>query len=207
MFIGWAVAYSSANPGVPTSELLQIKIYTLLLFGVFSTSATMSCYYLLVGYYYRDKFALGEINIFIRIILFFFIVRILLHYNPDNIWFSAMLPAGTPNPSAWLRNIPLYAYGLLAVGLCLTFSFKQLKTKPEDKQRKELIGVVIAMLALIISFVFYGLDVFFAHKIPKSFIWITYTVKTIAYVVALFAFWYSEFYSPSNTKLHQGAPI
>lgn len=191
-FIGWMFVYFYTAQDAPATKLLDPrKIYLILRLGIFSTSITMSCYYLLLGYYYKNKFNPGKTKIFLTIVLSFFVLRILLHYYPNNIWFSMMLDPGTKNPSAWLRNTPLFIYGLLVVGLCLSLAVRKFKS---GENTKEWLGIIVAMVALVVSFIFYGADVFFAHIIPRSYIWIIYAVKTIAYVVALFAFWYSEFY-------------
>ena len=202
MFIAFLIAY--LFPAAFTDPAGSQKLIQLLLLGVFTTSLTMSVYYVYIGLYYRERFAGGCWNLFILIILTFFIFRFVLHYNPENIWFSMMLPAGTPNYSAWLRNIPLFIYGLVAVMLVLLYAWKEPVREESPLQRKINLCVVGAMCALLVSFAVYALDVFYSHKIPRDYIWIIYTVKTLAYMVAFFLMWLGEFYfgsrmaNPSN---------
>jgi hypothetical protein len=65
--------------------------------GILTTSLTMSCYYLFLGLYLRDRFFGGNNNAFMWWIFALFAVRIALHYNPANIWVSMVLPHGEPN--------------------------------------------------------------------------------------------------------------
>jgi hypothetical protein len=194
MFIAWAVIYFT-NPQL--KGLLDTNAqFSLVILGIFSTSLTMSCYYLYIAFYYRDKFAGGRQTVLMSVIVAFFIARLLLHYNPQNIWLSMMLPPGTPNQSSWLRNIPLFIYGLLAVVLILVCAIRNLRGTADSLDRKLYGAIVLAMLALVLSFIFYAVDVFFGHRISEMYIWITYTAKTIAYVAALMLLWYAEFYLP-----------
>jgi hypothetical protein len=197
MFIAFLIAYLFPD-SFSTPDNAQ-KLTQLLLFGVFSTSLTMSVYYWYIGLYYQRAFARGW-DIIILLILVFFAVRLLLHYNTENIWFSMMLPAGQPNYSAWLRNIPLFIYGLLAVVTVLLFSWKRYQ-KASGMRRQIEACVQLAMLSLIISFIVYAVDVFYSHRIPHAYIWIVYTIKTLAYMAAFFFMWLGEFYFGSKLSL------
>ena len=53
-------------------------------------------------------------------------------------------------------------------------------------------------------FTFYGIDIFFSHKIGGMGIWMAMIAKTIAYIVAAIAMWRAEFKSgpePSGSLL------
>jgi hypothetical protein len=203
MFIAFLVAYifpETFNTPQGSQKLMQ-----LLLFGVFSTSLTMSIYYLYIGLYMRGKFRGPITNLLFSIILVFFIIRLLLHYNPENVWFSMMLPHGTPNYSAWLRNAPLFIYGLLAVLAVAWFSWRSMKDSRRESPR---IGraMIFSMVCLIVSFICYAIDVFYSHKIPSSLIWIIYTLKTLAYMGAFFFMWLGEFYYGRQEQADAPAP-
>ena len=190
MFLGFLAVYLIAGAGVPVLGDTVTQYLQLLLFGVFSMSITMSIYYLFLAYFLRDKYGPGRWGSLILILaVVFFVLRILLHYNPANIWFSMMLPPGQPNYSAWVRNAPLFIYGLLAVVMIAVMSFRQWRHGNRDA-----LFVLLAMLCLVLSFVFYAIDVFASHVIPKAYIWITYTLKTLAYMGAFILLWYGEFY-------------
>lgn len=202
MFIAFLVAY--LFPGAFNDAEGARKLSQLLLLGVFTTSLTMSVYYVYVGLYYRERFARGTWNIFVMIILTFFVFRFLLHYNPENVWFSMMLPQGTPNYSAWLRNIPLFIYGLVAVLLVLLLTWRDLSSDNHPNERKIGLCVMGAMGALLISFAVYALDVFYSHKIPHEYIWLIYVVKTLAYMAAFFLMWLGEFYYGGRQQQSSG---
>jgi hypothetical protein len=192
MFIAFLVAYLFPS-AFATPDGVQ-KLMQLLLLGVFTTSLTMSIYYFYIGLYYRERFAGGTWTVALILILVFFIIRLLLHYNPENIWFSMLLPPGQPNYSAWLRNVPLFVYGLCAVLVTAYLTWKDLRTSTNQIQRKIDLCTVGAMVALVLSFIVYAIDIFYSHKIPQSFIWIVYTVKTLAYMAALVLMWLGEFH-------------
>jgi hypothetical protein len=192
MFIAFLIAYMF--PGAFETPAGAQKLFQLLLLGVFTTSLTMSVYYFYIGLYYRERFAGGVWNVVFLLILIFFIVRLVLHYNPDNIWFSMMLPPGQPNYSSWLRNIPLFIYGVCAVVSVSYCCWKQIHSLENAIERNIDLCVIGAMIALVISFVLYGLDVFYSHRIPHQYIWIIYTLKTLAYMAAFILMWLGEFY-------------
>jgi hypothetical protein len=195
MFIAFLIAY--LFPGTFNTPQGGQQLMQLLLFGVFSTSITMSIYYLYIGLYLRGKFRGPITNAILTVIVTFFILRILAHYNPNNVWFSMMLPPGTPNYSAWLRNVPLFIYGLLGVIAVGWFSWRGAKD-PQFEDPRIGRAIVWAMLCLIVSFICYAIDVFYSHKIPHSLIWIVYTLKTLAYMGAFFFMWLGEFYHGSK---------
>lgn len=188
MFIAFLIAYLFPDL-FNTPEGMQ-KLMQLLLMGVFSTSLTMSVYYFYLGKYYNAKYEKNFWTLAFIVIFVFFIIRLLLHYNPANVWFSMMLPPGQPNYSAWLRNIPLFIYGLLAVGLVLFTSLRSWRSK--QKTRTDFY-MVLAMLALVISFILYALDIFYSHVIPREWIYYIYALKTLAYMAAFFFMWLGEF--------------
>jgi hypothetical protein len=191
MFIAFLVAFLFPE-AFQTADGTQ-RLMQLLLLGVFSTSLTMSVYYFYIAKYYQSKFQHGAWTLPILIVLVFFVIRLLLHYNPANIWFSMMLPPGEPNYTAWLRNIPLFIYGLLSVGLVLYTSKKKWR---EDGRSDTDRFMVIAMVALIVSFILYGIDIFYSHMIPREWIYYIYALKTLAYMAAFFFMWMAEFSFP-----------
>ena len=192
MFIAFLIAY--LFPQFFETPQGSQKLMQLLLLGVFSTSLTMSVYYFYVGLYLRERFALGAWNVLLVLIFVFFVARLLLHYNPENIWFSMMLPPGQPNYSSWLRNIPLFIYGLAAVIAVGYLLWHELQRRAPQFQRKANLCVLGAMAALVISFIVYAVDIFYSHRIPREWIWIVYTLKTLAYMAAFFLMWLGEFY-------------
>lgn len=168
--------------------------------GIFATSITMSFYYLFLALYVRDRFGSGKNNTVMFTIYVLFAARILLLFNPDNIWLASCLPEHTPNYSAWLRNGPFFVYGLLAVFLLgrnalAAAAGKQTAAVPVPSKHLLLIVVL-----LIFSFLFYGLDIFFSHKLPQMAIWMTYILKTIAYIVVAIMMWRAEFKIPRYEK-------
>jgi hypothetical protein len=169
MFLGFLIAY--LFPDSFSSPEGAQKLMQLLLFGVFSTSLTMSMYYWYIGLYYQRAFAHGSWNVIVLLILLFFVFRLLLHYNPDNVWFGMTLPPGIPNYSSWLRNAPLFIYGLLGVLTVLYLSWQQWRVSTGTLRCIEAC-VQLAMLSLIISFMAYAVDIFYSHKIPQEDIWI-----------------------------------
>ncbi|MGZ2431467.1 hypothetical protein [Rhizobium redzepovicii] len=197
MFIAFLVAY--LFPGSFSAPPDSAKLLQLLLLGVFSTSITMSVYYFFLGVYMLKRFSGAVVNLLFTIVFSFFLLRLLAHYNPENVWFSMSLPAGTPNYSAWLRNIPLFIYGLLVVLVIGFLSFRELRSSESNIRKKYNISIIVAMIALVFSFVFYALDVFFSQSIPREYIWIIYTLKTIAYIIALLFMWLGEFYFRPKT--------
>ena len=192
MFIAFLVAY--LFPDAFTTPEGSQKLMQLLLLGVFTTSLTMSVYYAYIGFYYRERFAGGACDLVLLLVLVFFVIRLVLHYNPENVWFSMTLPPGQPNYSSWLRNTPLFLYGLGIVLVVLYLTWKELRGVQEHLNKMIDLCIIGAMCALLFSFAMYALDVFYSHKIPHAYIWIIYTLKTLAYMVAFFLMWLGEFY-------------
>jgi hypothetical protein len=192
MFIAFLTAY--LFPDAFNSPDSSQKLMQLLLLGVFTTSLTMSVYYAYLGFYYRERFGGGAWDVILLLIIVFFVIRLVLHYNPDNVWFSMTLPPGQPNYSSWLRNTPLFLYGLGAVLVVGYLSWKNLQQSKDSLQRLIDWCIIGAMCALLFSFAMYALDVFYSHKIPHAYIWIIYTLKTLAYMLAFFLMWLGEFH-------------
>jgi len=170
--------------------------------GIFATSITMSFYYLFLGFYVRDKFKNGKNNTTMLTIYVLFATRIILLFYPHNIWLASCLPEHTPNYSAWLRNAPFFVYGMLSiVMLASSPRFATAKSPiPENPEISKYINLIV--ISLICSFFFYGLDIFFSHNLPEMVIWMTYILKTIAYIVAAITMWYAEFKIPTPEKQH-----
>ncbi|WP_085032236.1 hypothetical protein [Ensifer aridi] len=192
MFIAFLIAY--LFPGSFSTTVDAAKLMQLLLLGVFSTSVTMSVYYLFIGIYMWKRFAGAVVNLLFSIVVSFFVLRLLVHYNPGNIWFSMSLPSGTPNYSAWLRNIPLFIYGLLSVSVIAYLSIVKYNDSEHIIVKKYNLAIILAMISLVLSFIFYAVDVFYSHLIPREYIWIVYVLKTLAYMLALVCMWLGEFY-------------
>ena len=191
MFVAFSTVFFFGGPA--GGGLGAERGLTLIAFGIFSTSVTMSCFYFFLALYYRRSYAHGRWNHYLTAVVVLFLARLLAHYNPYNVWLSMSLGPGVPNHSAWVRNLPLFAYGLLVVALCLAGAWRgwHRAERPGERLRHRWIGC--AMIALAFSFAFYAVDVFFAHAIERSWIWMTYSFKTVAYVAALLAFWRAEF--------------
>jgi hypothetical protein len=192
MFIAFSIAFFFPD-SFSDADGAQ-KLTQLLLLGVFTTSLTMSVYYWYIALYYQGAYSSAIWNnIIVFVVFFFFAARLVLHYNPENVWFSMTLPPGEPNYTAWLRNIPLFIYGLLAVITVIFCSWNRRSVSTGTLRHIETC-VLLAMLALIVSFAVYALDIFYSHKIPPAYIWIIYVVKTLAYMVAFFFMWLGEYY-------------
>ena len=118
----------------------------------------------------------------------------LLLLSPDNIWLASCLPANTPNYSAWLRNAPFFVYGMLAI-LALARATRRAGSHGGSQGAGYLKNMTAVIAALLCSFTFYGIDIFFSHKIGGMGIWMAMIAKTIAYIVAAIAMWRAEFKS------------
>ncbi len=164
--------------------------------AIFATSVTMSFYYLFLGLYVRDKFGNGKNNSIMFAIYILFAARIILLFYPDNIWLASCLPEHTPNYSAWLRNAPFFLFGMLAIAALgrNTFGARARDGNPSGAASTKHMMIIIA--ALILSFAFYGIDIFFSHTLPKMGIWMTYILKTVAYIVAAITMWRAEYKIP-----------
>jgi hypothetical protein len=173
---GFSVFYLTFFSGQPATQFLTVSG------GIFATSITMSFYYLFLGFYSRDKLGTGKQDPLMLVIYLFFAARIILLFNPNNIWLASCLPGHMPNYSAWLRNAPFFIYGIMTIIML-----------PAAVQYR---GVLAASLSC--SFVFYSIDIFFSHSLPRMAIWMTYIVKTIAYIVAAITMWQSEFTEPAG---------
>jgi hypothetical protein len=168
--------------------------------GIFATSITMSFYYLFLGFYIRDKFRGGRNSLIIPASYVLFAARILLLFNPENIWLASCLPEQVPNYSAWLRNAPFFAYGIVTI-LMLAGNTLAAKIDISDADGSKISKYMLIIAAsLLCSFFFYGLDIFFSHSLPEMAIWLTYIIKTIAYIVAAITMWRMEFKIPLPSK-------
>lgn len=168
--------------------------------GIFATSITMSFYYLFLGLYIRDKFKESKSGAIMFIISILFAARIVLLFNPDNIWLASCLPTDMPNYSSWLRNAPFFLYGMLAIivlGRNTLVAKARCGNGSESRFSKYMIIVVAS---LICSFLFYGLDILFSHRLPKMGIWVTYILKTVAYIVVAITMWLAEFKNPRTKE-------
>ena len=162
------------------------------LIGVIATSITMSCYYLFIQFYDRDKFRNGVMNSIDWFVIVLFITRLLTFLNPYNVWFSSLMPPDTPNYSAWIRNIPLFIFGLVAVTGVLIKSRKQMQiTEGVEQQTHK--GITWAMIALYLSFICYFFAIFFGVWVQGIVLGMLYIVKTIAYVIAAIFMWKYEY--------------
>ncbi len=184
MFLCWLIIYFnffSSNSMEPAYENLSVAPI-----GIFSTSMTMSLYYFYLVLFQKAKFNNDKWSTLTILLLIFFLIRIILHYNPLNIWINMDPSRQDPNYTAWLRNVPLFIYGLGIVIFIMFESKKEHQTQTEQEKKSQR-QLRIAMIFLVFSFLFYAVDIFFSHKIGSRYIWMTYTFKTIAYILAA---WY-----------------
>lgn len=168
---------------LPTINIFGIEL-TATIAGIFTTSVTMSFYYLFLALYFKFAYNGGRDNWIMWFIYVFFIIRLLMHLNPYNVWFSMAEITG-PNYSSWLRNIPLFLYGGLTVLLILYRSYNVLESKDVNSTELNLNKYLFyAMISLVFSYLFYGMDIFFSFLFGEIVIHAIYALKTIAYVVA-----------------------
>jgi hypothetical protein len=168
--------------------------------GIFATSITMSFYYLFLGFYIRDKVGNSKSSPVMIIIYVLFAARILLLFNPENIWLASCLPAHMPNYSAWLRNAPFFVYGILTIIMLASNTLFAKAGNSSSGEPGISKHMIIIVASLICSFLFYGLDIMFSHNLPEMAIWMTYIVKTIAYIVVAITMWRAEFKNPLPPK-------
>jgi hypothetical protein len=190
----FSVFYLTFFSSLPGNQFLTVPG------GIFATSITMSFYYLFLGFYIRDKFGNGKNSPVMFAIYILFAARIFMLFNPHNIWLASCLPEHTPNYSAWLRNAPFFVYGILTIiMLAGNTLFATADTSgTEDPSISKYMLIIVA--SLICSFFFYGIDIFFSHNLPKMAIWMTYILKTIAYIVVAITMWRAEFKIPVPKK-------
>ncbi len=182
MGIGFFLSFLQ-NKIIATIEIGGFEIQATIV-GIFTTSVTMSIYYLLLAQYYRFKWNNGQNNLLLWIIYVVFAIRILLHLNPYNVWYSLAESEG-PNYSSWLRNAPLFIYGLMTVFLIMIYSYKDWKQQDlQEIEKKTSKFIYFAMISLVVSYLCYGADIFFSYLLDDILIHVLYAVKTIAYVVA-----------------------
>lgn len=190
----FSVFYLTFFSFLPSKQLLTVPG------GIFATSVTMSFYYLFLGFYVRDKFKNGKNSPIMLAIYVLFAARIILLFYPHNIWLASCLPEHTPNYSAWLRNAPFFVYGIITIiMLAVNTRFATANNSgTADPSISKYMSIIV--ISLICSFFFYGLDIFFSHNLPEMAIWMTYILKTIAYIVAAITMWRAEFKTPIPQK-------
>ncbi len=195
--IGYSLGYFKiiGTDGYGTTTVAGFTLQTAVL-GVIATSLTMSCYYLFLALYYRDRFHGGRNDVLMFVIYVFFLIRIVLHFNPQNVWFSTLLPENTPNYSAWLRNAPLFLYGLLTTFLIGWKAYQLPKVGDGQFEQQDLRTrrkyLLLMVMAILVSYLFYTLDVIFSFVLPLLAIGLTYILKTIAYMLAAWFMYKAE---------------
>lgn len=185
------LTFFSSRPG---SQFLTVSG------GIFATSITMSFYYLFVGFYICDKFGKSKKRPAMVVIYLLFAARILLLFYPHNIWLASCLPEHMPNYSAWLRNAPFFVFGILTISMLAGNTLAAAADNERTGSPAVSKHLFIIVAALIGSFFFYGIDIFFSHSLPKMGIWMTYIIKTIAYIIAAIAMWRAEFNSSALSE-------
>lgn len=133
--------------------------------GKLITSITMTIFYVLLYYVWRERYQIKGGDGFTKLVWFLAISRVLLTLMPQNEWTSS-------HPSlAWgiYRNIPF-----LILGALVTYLFYKSSRKVGDTAFKNL------WLTIVLSFGFYLPVVLFADTIPP--VGMLMIPKTIAYV-------------------------
>jgi len=175
---GSIVGYNTGND-LTIIELLGLEVQ-LGIVGLMATSTTMSVYFLFLVFYNTRKYQDGTFTHIDYALIVLFIVRIALIFNPANIWFTSQLPPGEHNYTAWLRNIPLLIFGVVTVVLV----WRNARASQEKK-------IVWVTYALMITWVSYSLTAFLPLDVMmKATI---YMVHTVAYLVAVYYIYRSEF--------------
>ncbi len=171
--------------------------------GVMATSLTMSCYYLFLGFYYRDRFHEGKNDWFMWFIYVMFAIRILLHFNPQNVWTSQGLT--DLNYSALLRNAPLYLYALPIVALIGWHALYRLNDGKKEGETVTTRGfsmsklrsnLLLMTIAIALSYVFYTVAVLLSFMLSRSMIGLLYILKTLAYMAAGWFMYQAEWQVP-----------
>ena len=133
--------------------------------GKWITSVTMTLFYVLLYYVWRERYEIkGQKNLTIAVYLFA-AIRIALCMMPQNNWLSADAPL------SWgiYRNIPFAVIGLITIVLFYT------STKQNNDTAFKWMWMTI-----VLSFGFYIPVVLWANTIPM--IWMLMIPKTCAYV-------------------------
>jgi hypothetical protein len=134
-------------------------------FGKMITSITMTIFYVLLYYVWRERYEVKGQDKFTWAVWILVISRVILSLMPQNDWLSASAPL------SWgiYRNIPFAILG----GLIIYLFYKSAR-KAGDKAFKNL------WLTIVLSFGFYIPVVLFADSIPV--VGILMIPKTCAYV-------------------------
>ncbi|WP_298834006.1 hypothetical protein [uncultured Campylobacter sp.] len=141
-----------------------LENYTFLLgIGKFVTSITMTLFYVLLYYVWKERYAIKENTKTAVEVWGLAILRILLCLFPQNRW----LDANPPLSWGVYRNIPFLLLGLLIIVLFY-------RNAKQDKAFRYL------WLTIVLSFVFYIPVVLFADQLPM--IGMLMIPKTCAYV-------------------------
>ncbi len=160
-------------------ELLGLEVQ-LGIVGMMATSTTMSVYFLFLIFYNTRKYQDSTFTHIDYALIALFVVRIALIFNPANIWFTSQLLPGEYNYTAWLRNIPLLILGVVSVILV----WRNAKAAQEKR-------MVWVTYALMITWVSYALTAFLPLDVMmKATI---YMIHTVAYLVAVYYIYRSEF--------------
>jgi len=133
--------------------------------GKLITSITMTVFYLILYYIWRDRYQIKNRNTLTKTMWFLAIVRVALCLLPQNEWLSADAPLSF----GILRNIPFAIMGIIIIIL-----FVQETKKTNDKIFK------FMALAITLSFAFYIPVVLFASVYPL--VGMLMIPKTLAYV-------------------------
>ena len=133
--------------------------------GKLITSITMTVFYLILYYIWRDRYQIKNRNTLTKTMWFLAIVRVALCLLPQNEWLSADAPLSF----GILRNIPFAIMGIIIIIL-----FVQETKKTNDKIFK------FMALAITLSFAFYIPVVLFASGYPL--VGMLMIPKTLAYV-------------------------
>lgn len=152
-----------------------IESATLLGYGKFATSITVTFFYVLLLIIWKIRFN-KKYNYFTHILFASGVVRLVLLLLPANEWTSAVAPFNW----AIYRNIPLLILGLGVAGLFLN------SAKKEKDNTFKWIGIMI-----LISYGFYIPVILFAHINPT--IGMLMIPKTVAYLAAAFIAYYGVF--------------
>lgn len=133
--------------------------------GKFITSITMSIFYLLLYYVWRERYNIKEAKGLTGIVWILLAIRIGLCLMPQNKWLSPDAPL------AWgiYRNIPF-----IILGLIITIIFYKSSRKEKDINFKNL------WLTIVLSFGFYIPVVLLADSIPL--VGMLMIPKTCAYI-------------------------
>lgn len=133
--------------------------------GKFLTSLTMTTFYVILYYIYRDRYP-SEVNAEQKIAVYgFAVIRILLCLFPQNRWLDYHQPLSW----AIIRNVPFLLLGLLMILL-----FYRAQKKYEDRAYRYM------WLTIVLSFGFYLPVVLFGDRYEP--IGLLMIPKTLAYV-------------------------